>query len=185
MDIVEKIRDFVKTECKKPTSKYGREPFEFHFVPVAKYAEELAKELGADKEIVLLAAWLHDIGSIIDGREEHHISGAKIAEEKLKELGYPLKRIELVKNCIFNHRGSRQDKRESPEEKILAEADAISTFDAIPGLFKAAFVYEGKTQDEARKSVRQKLENKWKQLHLEKSKRIVRLKFEAAMLLLK
>jgi uncharacterized protein len=185
MDIVQKIRDFVKEECEKPTSKYGVEPFEFHFIPVAKYAEGLADELKADKEIVLLAAWLHDIGSIIDGRGEHHITGAKIAEEKLKEFSYPPERVELVKNCILNHRGSRQDSRESLEEKILAEADAISTFDAIPGLFKAAFTYEGKTQDEAKKSVRQKLENKWNQLHLENSKRIVQPKFEAAMLLLK
>ena len=45
MDIVQKIRDFVEEECKKPTSKYGREPFEFHFVSVAKYAQELADEL--------------------------------------------------------------------------------------------------------------------------------------------
>ncbi len=185
MGIVKKIRDFVESECKNSTSKYGREPFEFHFIPVAKYAEELANELKADKEVVLLAAWLHDIGSIVNGRGEHHITGAKIAEEKLKEFGYPLERIELIKGCILNHRGSRQDSRESLEEKIIAEADAISTFDAIAGLFKAALVYEGKTQDEARKSVRQKLENKWNQLHLENSKRIVRPKFEAAMLLLK
>jgi len=185
MDIVQKIRDFVESECKKPTSKYGYEPFIFHFIPTAKYAEELADELKADKEIVLLAAWLHDIGSIVDGRGEHHIAGAKIAEEKLKEFNYPNEKIELIKKCILNHRGSRQDSKGSLEEKIIAEADVISAFDSIDGLFKAAFVYEGKTQDEARRSVRQKLENKWNQLHLEKSRRLIRPKFEAAMLLLK
>ncbi len=185
MDIVQQIRDFVENECKKPTSKYGYEPFVSHFVPVAKYAEELAKELKADKEVVILAAWLHDIGSIVESRGEHHATGAKIAEEKLKELNYPAEKIELIKKCILNHRGSRWDNRESIEEKIIAEADAISTFDSIAGLFKAALVYEGKTQDEARKSVRQKLENKWNQLHFEHSKRIIRPKFEAAMLLLK
>ena len=185
MDIVQKIRDFIENECKKPTSKYGYEPFAFHFVLVAKYAEELANELKADKEVVLLAAWLHDIGSIVNSRDDHHITGAKIAEEKLKEFNYPEEKIELIKKCILNHRGSRQDDRESIEEKIIAEADAISNFDNIAGLFKAAFVYEGKTQGEARESVRQKLENKWNQLHLENSKRIIRPKFEAAMLLLR
>jgi len=185
MDIVQKIRDFVEDECKNPTSKYGREPFVWHFTLAVKRAEELADELKADKEVVVLAAWLHDIGSIVDGRGEHHITGAKIAEDKLKEFGYPAAKIELIKKCILNHRGSRQDSRESLEEKIVAEADAISTFDSLVGLFKAALVYEGKTQDEARDSVRQKLENKWNQLHLESSKRIVRPKYEAAMLLLK
>ncbi len=61
----------------------------------------------------------------------------------------------------------------------------MSAFDNLSGIFKAAFVYENLTQDEAKKSVKMKLKNKWKQLHFEKSKQIVRPKYEAAMLLLK
>jgi len=185
MDIVEKIRKFVEEECKKPTSKYGNEPFESHFIPTAKYAGELADQLNADKEVVLVAAWMHDIGSIIQGREDHHITGAKIAEEKLKELNYANQKIELVKKCILNHRGSRQDERKSIEEQIIAEADAMSNFDNIAGIFQAAFIYENKNREEARKSVKEKLENKWKQLSLEDSKKIIKPKYEAAMLLLK
>lgn len=185
MDIVQKIKNFVESECKKSSSKYGYEPFPFHFVPMVKYAEKLASELGGEKEVILIAAWLHDIGSIIHGREDHHITGAKIAEEKLKALQYPAEKIELVKKCILNHRGSQQNDRKSIEEQIIAEADAMSAFDSISGIFKAAFVYEGKTQGEAKDSVRRKLENKWNQLHFEKSKRVIKPKFEAAMLLLK
>lgn len=185
MNIVDEIKHFVENECKKPSSKYGYEPFPFHFVPTANYAEQLADELGGDKEVILIAALLHDIGSIIHGREDHHITGAKIAEEKLKELQYPAEKIELVKKCILNHRGSRQNKRSSLEEQIIAEADVMSNFDNLPGIFKAAFIYEDKTQGEARDSVRQKLERKWKQLHFKNSKNIIKPKFEAAMLLLK
>lgn len=185
MDIINEIKHFVENECKKPSSKYGYEPFPFHFVPMVNYAEKLADELGGDKEVILIAAWLHDIGSIINGREDHHITGAKIAEEKLKELQYPAEKIELVKKCILNHRGSQQNKRISIEEQIIAEADVMSHFDNIAGIFKAAFVYEDKTQGEANDSVRQKLERKWKQLHFENSKKIIQPKFEAVMLLLK
>ena len=185
MDIVQKIKNFVENECKKPSSKYGYEPFPFHFVPVVNYAEKLTDKLGGDKEIILISAWLHDIGSIIYGREDHHITGAKIAEEKLKELQYPAEKIELVKKCILNHRGSQQNERDSIEEQIIAEADVMSSFDNIAGIFKAAFVYEDKTQGEAKDSVRKKLENKWNQLHFENSKRIIKPKFEAVMLLLK
>jgi len=185
MDIVKRVKSFVEEECRKPTSKYGYEPFAFHFVPMALYSEKLADELGADKEIVLLATWLHDIGSIMYGREDHHVTGAKIAEEKLKELDYPVEKIELVKKCILNHRGSQRRKRESLEEKIVAEADAMSNFDNLSGIFKAALVYENKTQGEARDSVRQKLERKWEQLHFENSRKIIKPKFEAAILLLK
>lgn len=185
MDIVDEVKAFVEEECKKPSSRYGYEPFLFHFIPMTEYAGKLADELGGDKEVVLIAAWLHDIGSIVHGRKDHHITGAKIAEEKLKELQYPAEKIELVKKCILNHRGSQQNGRDSIEEQIIAEADAISNFDNIAGIFKAAFLYEDQTQGEAKDSVRQKLERKWEQLHFENSKELIKPKFEAAMLLLK
>ncbi len=185
MDIVNEIKHFVENECKKPSSKYGYDPFLFHFVPMVNYAEKLANELGGDKEVILIAAWLHDIGSIIYGREDHHITSVKVAEEKLKELQYPADKIELVKKCILNHRGSQQNGRDSIEEQIIAEADVLSNFGNIAGIFKAAFVYEDKSQDEAKDSVRQKLERKWKQLHFENSKEIIKPKYEATMLLLK
>ena len=184
MDIVQKIKIFVEEECKKPTSKYGYEPFEYHFVPMVSCAEELAGRLGGDKEVVQIAAWLHDIGSIIYGREDHHITGAEIAEKKLKEMGYPNNKIDLVKKCIVNHRGSQNRERGTIEEKIIVEADAMSNFSNISGIFKAALVYEGMDQGEAKKSVKEKLERKWNQLSFEESKEIVRQKYEAAMLLL-
>lgn len=185
MDIVLKIKNFVENECKKPGSKYGYEPFPFHFVPTVKYAEQLADEFGGDKEVILIAAWLHDIGSIMYGRTDHHITGAKVAEEKLKEFGYPPEKIDLVKKCVLNHRGSQQNSNETIEEKIVVEADVLSAFENIAGLFKAAYIYENLDQGQAKDSVKNKLENKWKQLHFKRSKEIIKPKYEAAMLLLK
>ncbi|MBU1557650.1 HD domain-containing protein [Patescibacteria group bacterium] len=184
MNIIEEIRKFVEDECKKPTSKYGYEPYIYHFAPMVKIAEELATKLNADKEIVVLSAWLHDIGSIVHGRENHHETGAEIAGKKLKEFNYPDDRIELVKRCILNHRGSRNDERHSIEEQIIAEADSIDAFNRISGLFKAALVFEKKDQQEALDSVRQKLENKWNQLTLDESKDLIRAKYEAVGILL-
>lgn len=185
MDIIEEIKRFVEEESRKPTSKYGYEPFEYHFIPVVNYAGKLADEMGGDKEVVLIAAWLHDIGTIIYGREDHHITGAEIAEKKLKELNYPIEKIELIKKCILNHRGSKHFNQESIEEQIVAEADVLSAFENISGIFKAAFVYENQDQGQAKKSTMEKFENKWNQLHFESSKNIVRPKYEAAKILLK
>lgn len=182
-DFVGEIRKFVERECKKPTSKYGYEPYPFHFVPTVKYASRLADKLGGDKEVILIAAWLHDIGSIVKGRKDHHLTGSELAEKKLRVLGYPPEKINMVKKCILNHRGSKNRKRESLEEQIVAEADVLSNFDSIPGIFKAAFVYENKTQAEARISVRKKLENKWRQLKFDESKKIIKPKYEAVKLL--
>lgn len=182
-EIVKKIREFVKEECDKPSSKYGSEPYEAHFVPMANYAKKLAIKKDVDIELIEIAGWLHDIGSIIYGRQDHHITGCEIAEIKLKEFGYPLEKIELVKKCILNHRGSVDNKRETIEEQIIVEADALSNFKNISGIFKAAFVYEGLSQLEAIDSVREKLKRKFNQLSPE-GQNLVRDKMEAVKILL-
>lgn len=183
-NIIQEVKEFVENECKKSTSKYGYGPFVNHFVPMRDYAVMLAEKLNADKEIVEIAAWLHDIGSIIRGRQNHHATGAEIAEKKLKELKYPEDKIDKVKKCILNHRGSVQAFRESTEEKIIADADAMSAYDNLPGMFMAAYIYENKEQEEAKISVRNKLANSYAKL-LPESQKIMKQKYEAAMLLLK
>ena len=183
-EIIKETKKFVKKECEKPESNYGHEPFEFHFEPTVKYAKKLSEELNANKEVVVISSWLHDIGSIIHGRENHHETGAKIAEEKLKELNYPEEKIELVKGCIKNHRSSINNPRSTIEEKIVAEADALSCFDDIPGLFQVAFEHEGKNRREAIESVKNKLQRKWNKLHFEESRKIIKPKYEAAMKML-
>lgn len=183
--IIDTVKKFVEDECKKPTSKYGYDPFVYHFVPMVKYATRLADDLDADKEIITIAAWLHDIGSIIYGRSDHHITSTKVAEKLLKKLKYPPERIDWVKKCILNHRGSIKNECESLEEKIISDADAISNFDNLSGIFEAAFVYENLSRGEAQVSVYNKLQNKWGQLYFDKSKELIRPRYEAAMLLLK
>mgnify|MGYP000426415147 FL=1 len=80
----------------------------YHIESVAKNAEILAKKYGADIEIVIIAAWLHDIASVTDYNlyAEHHIYGTQIAEEILKRFDYEEDRIQKVQKCILNHRGS-------------------------------------------------------------------------------
>lgn len=183
MKILNEVKNFVEEECKKPGSKYGYEPFENHFIPVVHYAKLLGEKLNADLEIIELAGWLHDIGSIVHGRENHHITGAEIAEKKLKELGYAEDKIQKVKKCILNHRGSKPGEKTSVEEQIIADADTISNFGNIEGLFKAAYIFENLHQAEAKKSVRQKLINGWNKIS-EHAKELIKDKYEAAMLLL-
>ena len=74
-EIVEDVRRFVEEECKKPNSNYGLDAYD-HLIHVKKYAETLAEEFNVDLELIKLAALLHDIGSIMKGRENHHINGA-------------------------------------------------------------------------------------------------------------
>jgi predicted metal-dependent HD superfamily phosphohydrolase len=54
---------------------------------------------GEEMEIIILAAWFHDIG-YLDGAEEHEARGVRIAEDFLHEQRYPEARIPLVTGCI-------------------------------------------------------------------------------------
>jgi uncharacterized protein len=151
---------------------------------MVEHAKTLVKwNPSADAEVVELAAWLHDIGSIMKGRKDHHITGAEIAEQKLRELGYAEDKIALVKSCVLSHRGSQNMAKTSIEAQIIADADSLSAFDNISGLFRAAIFDEGMTQMEARKSVREKLTNCWNKLSPE-AKKYVQHKYLAAMILL-
>jgi len=182
-EIIEKVKRFVENECKKSTSKYGYQPFFQHFIPVVDYAKVLAEKEKADAEIVEISAWLHDIGSIIHGRENHNITGAKIAEEKLKEWGYPKEKINRVVHCILAHRGSREIKRQSKEAQIIADADAMSAFNNAQELVIVAIKRENKSEEEAKKSVKTKLINSFNKMSPH-AKEDIKSKYGAAMLLL-
>lgn len=183
MEIVEEIRKFVEEECKKPTSYYGPDSYD-HLMHVKSYAEILAINFNVDLEVIKLAALLHDIGSVMRGRKDHHITGVEIAENKLKELNYPQEKIEIIKKCILNHRGSINNLKLSEEEKIIADADSMACFENIDGLFITALVYEKKARVEARQSILNKVINSWNKLSFEESKIIIKPKYEALMLLL-
>ncbi len=184
MTIIEKARQFVESECFKPTSKYGSGPYVEHFLPMVKHSKKLSSKLGGNLEVILIAAWLHDIGSIVIGRKDHHITSAKIAKKFLTENNFDPEKTKLVLDCIRNHRQSTELDQKTLEEKIIADADAICNFDMLPGLFYASMVVEKLTPVEAAKSVKAKLQNKWRRLHFKESRELTRGKYQAAMLLL-
>ncbi len=106
-----------------------------------KNAVELAKEYGADIEIVELGALLHDISmpSEYGPREEHNVYGVEIADELLTKMNYPEDRKERVKECVLRHRGSKNLPRNTIEEQCVADADVLAHFDCIPSLFHLVY----------------------------------------------
>ena len=131
--IIEKIKEIVKREC-------SEEDWKFHILIVVKYAKLLAKKLGVDEKLAELGALLHDIGRIRIGGKDHEITGAKEAEKILKELNCPEEIIEEIKHCVEAHGGKIKPRTKIAE--IIANADAMAHFDAIPTLFLAAFKRE-------------------------------------------
>ena len=180
-DIINYLKDEIKKRAESENNKFGIGVL-YHIEAVAKNAEILAEQYSADKEVCVIAAWLHDIASITDYKlyEEHHIHGTKIADEILRKFNYDENKIELVKKCILNHRGSVDSQRLSKEEQIIADADAISHFDSVPSLLYLAYKERNMNIEEGIEFVKSKLERSFKKLS-DESKTFYQEKFNKVM----
>lgn len=168
MNIIEKIKEDVKRRCESPNNFFCVGSYE-HIESVANNAVELAILYKADVEVCEIAGWLHDIASITDYKlyENHHIHGANMAEKILKSYNYPTDKIELVKLCILNHRGSVLKEKTTKEEICVADADAISHYDTLPSLFYLAFVQRKLNIDDGLEFVKSKLERSYNKMSKE------------------
>jgi putative nucleotidyltransferase with HDIG domain len=179
-EIVKKVHDFVKEQSKDSVANGRLEVFKYHILNVKRFAEILADKYPANKFVVIVSAYLHDLYYIQTGNHEvHEIEGAKFAREYLSKFDIPQQEIELIVGCILNHRGSKKSERQKIEEKIIACADAMDHIDRCLGLF-----YVGHTDFEsAVKFMKGKLKRSWEKIELDEAKEIIKPKYEAAKIL--
>lgn len=184
-NIINEIYNEVKSRCMLPTNAYGIGAWDHHIELVYKIAIKIYSEYNADYEIIALAALLHDIASITNKNftENHHIIGAEIAENILKKYNLDHTKIEHIKKCILNHRGSIVMEKTTPEEICIADADAMAHFYSIPSLLKMVYVEKGMSIDDGADFVLKKLERSYNKLS-EKGKQIIEPQHNAARLLL-
>ncbi|TRW25138.1 HD domain-containing protein [Flavobacterium zepuense] len=94
-----------------------------HTLRVVNNAAIIAKEEGISEEeteMVVLAAWFHDLG-YIDGPEKHEKRSAQMAEEHLLKKGYPADKAATVAKLIrITEMGVEP---ETQLEKIIKDAD--------------------------------------------------------------
>lgn len=184
-NIIKEIYQEVKDRCYQESNFYGPGAWDFHIKKVYEIATANAKTYNASKDIVALAALLHDIASVTNKEytEEHHIIGAKIAEELLSKYNLPEEQITLIKKCILNHRGSRLMQKNSNEEICIADADAMAHFYNIPSLLEMVYVEKKLPIDEGADFVLNKLKRSYNKLS-SKGKEIIKPHYQAALLLL-
>lgn len=183
-NIIQEIYDEVKSRCMLPSNIYGVGAWDHHIKSVYEISTKICSEYGANYDIVALASLLHDIASVTNEEyaEEHHIIGAKIAEELLNKYNLENTQIDLIKKCILNHRGSRIAIKTSPEEVCIADADAMAHFYNIPSLLNMVYVEKNMSIDEGAEFVYKKLERSYNKLS-EKGKEIIRPQYEASKIL--
>jgi uncharacterized protein len=144
--IILQIKKLVKKKLGNESSGHDF----WHCQRVVDNALKIGKEEKADLWVLELAGWLHDLGAA-QGRKNHEIRSAKMAEKILSPFGIPQEIINKVISCIKNHRFST-GKTETLEDKVLRDADKLDVMGAIgigrlfacSGRFKKIHFYDGK-----------------------------------------
>jgi uncharacterized protein len=161
--IVEAIREYVAEACSSSKNAFGPAFFEQHLSVVAGYGKRLGEALGADLEMIELAAWLHDISAVQDIAvlPKHPGLSAEIAQGVLQQHGYSPERIDRVARCIAAHSVPVQTGHGLPEEVCVSNADAMSQI--VKPAYWLYYVFRVRRFNfaEGRDWLRQRVENNW------------------------
>jgi len=120
--IIQDVEHFAKKFCKQDPE--DPKLWETHIQLVRKFALQLAEIEGADKEVVEIAALLHDIGKY-KGRKEHNVRSYEMSKEFLKDVEIPKK--DLILKCILKHSTKYSSEDNEIEVKVVQCADALAT----------------------------------------------------------
>jgi putative nucleotidyltransferase with HDIG domain len=179
---ITKIRQLIK-------KRFEENDWKYHIIPVVKYAKKLAKIYKVNEEIVELAALLHDIGRVkFEDDEEHHLVGVPEAEKILKKYNYSEKVIAEIKHCVESHSVGKGPNPRTMIAKIIANADAMAHFDALPIFFFWGGTWQGNhgwSFKESLKWVDDKIKRDWnKKITLPEAKKMAEDKYKAIRLIL-
>lgn len=105
-----------------------------HIMRVYRNAEFIGSREGADMQILLAAALLHDLVVYPKGsskRSKSSDDSADLAEKILKKSGWPVEKVDRVSYCIRTHSYSKGIRPSSIEGKILQDADRLDALGAV------------------------------------------------------
>lgn len=96
----------------------------------------IGKATGADLEILLPAAILHDAGRS-DSTKGHSWESVRISEELLSKAGLDKLKIQMIGEAIRSHSYEAEESPRTLEAKILSDADKLDALGSV-GIFRAA-----------------------------------------------
>ncbi len=119
LDLVE----FIETQILPQYAQFDRAHNMEHVTRVIRSSLQLAKQTGADIDMVYAIAAYHDLG-LSGPRAIHHLTSGKIlmTDARLKRWFSP-EQLRLMKEAVEDHRASASRAPRSIYGKIVAEAD--------------------------------------------------------------
>jgi uncharacterized protein len=106
-----------------------------HTLRVCRLCEKIGPAEGADMEVLLIAACLHDIGrcyeDVSKGAICHAEKGAEMAEPMIQAIPLSEERKKNILHCIRAHRFRGNRPPETKEAKVLFDADKLDAIGAV------------------------------------------------------
>jgi len=116
-----------------------------HTVRVCEICEHIGEKEGADIIVLMISAYLHDIGRSLqdssNGNVCHAQKGEEMAKPLLRKLELTAEQKENILHCITSHRFRGDAIPETLEAKILFDADKLDAIGAV-GVARA-FLFAG------------------------------------------
>ncbi len=131
-DFENRILEFVKSRMESDPV-HGID----HVLRVVRLCLLIGKEEGADLDVLIPAAYLHDVARKDEEERgmDHAAEGARIAGGFLREIGYPRDKIAPIEYAIRVHRFRSEEEPRTLEAKILKDADMLDALGAI-GIYR-------------------------------------------------
>jgi len=116
-----------------------------HTLRVCRLCERIGVAEGVDMDVLLAAAYLHDIGRSYqdesNGTVCHAEKGARMARPIVEKLALSEAQKKNILHCIRSHRFRGRHEPETPEARVLFDADKLDAIGAV-GVARA-FLFAG------------------------------------------
>ncbi|MHA1950789.1 MAG: HD domain-containing protein [Candidatus Thorarchaeota archaeon] len=145
-----------------------------HVLTVARYATEIARntEESIDPFVCIAGALLHDIGKTTHTYAHiHGLLGGALAEEFLDGLKLDRITTEAISRVVVRHTQTSMIPPETPEEKIVADADTLDRL-GLMGLLRGFMGKTGESMDEIMNRYMNKRKHDFEKLHFEFSRQL-------------
>lgn len=106
-----------------------------HVLRMTEWCSRLGPLVGADMDVLLTGALLHDVGVVIE-RKTHYLAGRDRAREIMTQAGFPEAGREAAVHVLEAHSRYGGPEPESLEAKVGQDADALEYIGAI-GIVRA------------------------------------------------
>ncbi|UCD32523.1 MAG: HD domain-containing protein [Desulfobacterales bacterium] len=129
--LLEDIEAFAKTIFGGSRASHDWE----HTLRVLKLCERIGTKEGVDMDVVRVAAYLHDIGrghqDATYGTICHAKKGAEMATPIVRDIHLTKQQKANIIHCIRSHRFRGNHPPETPEAKVLFDADKLDAIGAV------------------------------------------------------